>query len=123
MALSLKQVEKRQQNLFKNNKKDKKAVNEVDSPAQVKDDDLSRPWKSSIEPVEFVAATHPTMDEHQEAHASEPVNKISEIIDLAQKNSYILSKWTKKWSWWQQIKIYPKVNIPVPSIFHQKDKG
>ncbi|MCB0391039.1 MAG: hypothetical protein KDD58_07105 [Bdellovibrionales bacterium] len=106
MTLSLKQVEKRKKSL---SKKKKTPEYDKDEPTRV-----ARPWKdlnidNSIE------------NEIEDESVSSPSN-IKHLIDLAQKNSYIISKFTKNINWLQQIKLYPKVNIPIPRIFHQIDK-
>ncbi|MCB9024855.1 MAG: hypothetical protein H6625_00930 [Bdellovibrionaceae bacterium] len=113
MALSLKQVEKRKKNLNQT-KKTKKA-----SPQIAEEKPLTRPWKYEDDKTEIFAATTP-LSEAEEPHNTIP--KFTELLDLAQRNSYALSQITKKLNWWQQIQLYPKLKIPVPSIFHQRDE-
>jgi len=87
VALSLKQVEKRKKSLNK-----KTPAPQENSRSSQSSSTPSRPWKHEEEKIEVFSA-NPHFTEEAETSKN---SKLSELIDYAQKNSYVLSQLTKK---------------------------
>lgn len=112
MALSLKQVEKRKEHI-------KKKATNMPSTQESSLKKESRPWRQEQVADSLEITMAPAHLSRGDENVASP---LLQLIEKAQRNSYVLSQITKKWNWWQQVKIYPKLKVPIPSFFHQKDK-
>jgi len=137
MAISLEKIQKKRQ---KNQRKKSKAKPNIGAKTTTvrEKKQVSKPWQTlnEVQKLDFVEVQvssskydSPLLLElsaedqslpHKEEQAEQSL--LSLVYSELQKRSYMLSRIQRTLSWINSVKLYPKVEIPVPKRFYKYSK-